>query len=334
MPVVYLKLVLQAVKEVNLSPETLLAGTALDAEQLLRSDRPVDFDDTLSVLRNAERKFGPGWHLEVGERLTISTHGPLGFAVVTAPNLRASLEVILRFMGTRAPFLWSSGTVEDDQYVFRFFDAVEMGDQRRTLIELAVLSLQGLIEKPLGREISGATLSLAYDPPVYSAALRRLFHADTVFGADRHSLRLPLAWLEEHCALYDEAMHRYLVSRCEDELQATSAGLPAKVAVRQALLVQPGRMPSLEAVAALQYVSPRTLIRRLKGEGTSFQQIRDEVRQSLSRDYLSNTNMSITRIALRLGYQDASNFSRAFRRWEGVSPRTYRCAKARRYNAA
>lgn len=324
MPAAYLKLILQDAQAAGLPATSLLEGTPLSADQLLQSDQPVGFDATLNVLRNATDRFGPGWHLQVGQRLTLSAHGALGFAVVTAPTLRASMNVLLRFMGTRAPFLWSAGATEGDEFVFRFFDNVDMSDQRQVLIELAALSLQGLVERPLGREMHGATLSFAYDRPVYADALAQVFHAKLVHGADRHALRLPLAWLETPCALYDEAMHRYLLGRCEEEMAAITGGLPAEVAVRQALLAKPGTLPTLAEVAAGQHISCRTLIRRLKSEGSSFRRIRDHVRQTLSRDYLLNSDMSISRIAWRLGYQDPSNFSRAFRRWHGVTPRAFR----------
>ncbi|MEM1413207.1 MAG: AraC family transcriptional regulator ligand-binding domain-containing protein, partial [Pseudomonadota bacterium] len=260
MPAAYLKLILQAADAGGLPNTALLAGTDLAAETLLQSDSPVTFEATLQVLGNAERMFGPGWHLEVGQRLTIPAHGPLGFAVVTAPDLGAAMDVLLRFMGTRAPFLWSSGAVEGEHFVFRFFDAVDMGEQRQVLVELAALSLQGLIERPLGQEIEGAVLSLAYPEPGHIDALRHAFHCTLAFGAEGHSLSLPAAWLAQPCALYDEAMHRYLVHRCETELAAGGGGQSAEVAVRQALLAQPSTIPGLREVAAASHVSPRTLI--------------------------------------------------------------------------
>jgi AraC-like DNA-binding protein len=100
--------------------------------------------------------------------------------------------------------------------------------------------------------------------------------------------------------------------------------LPAEIAVRQALLARPGEIPSLAEIAASQHVSPRTLIRRLKRGNTSYQRILNDVRKTLSRDFLLNSSMSIARISWRLGYQDPSNFSRAFRGWYGVSPQHYR----------
>lgn len=327
MPSAYLKLILQAAEQTGVPSSPLLQGTGLAADPVLHRDQPVRFEDALRVLRNSERLLGAGWHLEVGKRLTIPAHGALGFAVVTAPDLGSSLDVLLRFMSLRAPFLWSAGGTEDAHFVFRFFDAVAMGDQRQTLIELAALSLQGLIERPLGHEIRGARLALACDTPSYAEAVRAAFHCEVVYGADRHTLHLPADWLPRPCAMSDEAMHRYLVHRCEEELAAGAGRMPAEVAVRQALLAQPDSIPSLADVARSQHCSPRTLIRRLKQGGTSFQAIRDDVCRTLARDYLRNSDLPVSRIAWRLGYQEPSNFSRAFRRWHGVSPRAYRDAQ-------
>jgi AraC-like DNA-binding protein len=105
-------------------------------------------------------------------------------------------------------------------------------------------------------------------------------------------------------------MHRYLVNRC-------------------ALLARPGAVPGLAEIAASQHVSPRTLIRRLKQGNTSYQSILDDVRKTVSRDFLRNSSMSVARISWRLGFQDPSNFSRAFRNWYGMSPQQYRKQSAR-----
>ena len=329
MPATYLKVIVQEAGAANLPVDSLLAATDLTREALLSSDEPVSFATTLQVLSNAERLLGPGWHLLLAMRLTVPAHGPLGFAVVTAPNMRSSVDVLLRFIGTRAPFLWSAGAIEGDEFVLRFYETTDMGDQRGTLMELAALSLQELMERPLGRRISGAKLAFTYAAPPYLEAVEQAFHADVTFSARQHSLRFPAAWLDEPCALYDEGMHRYLVNRCEEELLATAGTLPAEIAVRQALLARPGAVPGLAEIAASQHVSPRTLIRRLKKGNTSYQSILDDVRKTVSRDFLRNSSMSVARISWRLGFQDPSNFSRAFRNWYGMSPQQYRKQSAR-----
>ncbi|MFN3340993.1 MAG: helix-turn-helix transcriptional regulator, partial [Dietzia sp.] len=76
----------------------------------------------------------------------------------------------------------------------------------------------------------------------------------------------------------------------------------------------------MEDVAAALGVSVRTLRRRLAEEGTGFQQLLDEVRQSLAEEMLSTGMLRVEDIALRLGYAEASSFIHAFKRWTGTLP--------------
>jgi AraC-like DNA-binding protein len=304
--------------------EALLEGTSLKRDEFLRSDRGVTLEETRRVLANGTRHLGPGWHLTLAQSLTIPSHGPLGFAVVTAPGMAAAVNVLLRYISIRGPFLWLTGAREGKQFVIRLHETADLGAQRQALVELALLSIQALLERPLGRKITGAEIAFAAAPPDYRHRLAEAFHARLHFNARRHSLRIPSAWLEEPCVLHDEAMHRYLLARCEEEMQAALNMLPTEIAVRQALLEVPGRMPGLAEIAASQHMSGRTLIRHLKREGTSFHAIRDGLRQSLALDYLQNSRMTVNQIAYRLGYRDPSNFGRAFRKWFGVSPGRYR----------
>ena len=66
-----------------------------------------------------------------------------------------------------------------------------MGDQRGTLMELAALSLQGLLERPLGRDITGATLAFSHAAPPYREAVEQAFHAQVSSSARQHSLKIP-----------------------------------------------------------------------------------------------------------------------------------------------
>jgi len=324
MPAAYLKVFLQHAASERLDVEQLLTGTGLTVDALMQSDQAVSFLETRQVLANVTRTLGAGWHLSLAQKLTIPSHGPLGFAVVTAPDLRASVDVLLRFFGIRGPFLWLAGAVESDQFVIRLYEIAEMGEERNALVELAVLAIQGLIERPLGRELLGARIAFAYPPPGYREELSSAFHAELEFKAKGHKLSFPAAWLDEPCALYDEAMHRYLLMRCEEDMRAASGILPAEIAIRQALLARPEKLPRLREIADAQNVSPRTLIRRLKRANTSYNAILEDVRKTLAMDYLLRSGMSISSIGYRLGYQDPSNFGRAFRTWFGMSPGRYR----------
>ena len=85
-----------------------------------------------------------------------------------------------------------------------------------------------------------------------------------------------------------------------------------------------GDKATLSDLADLLYLSERSLQRRLTESGTSFRQLQEESRFDLAKKLLHRSDMSITDIGFELGYERPANFSRAFQRWTGVSPRQYR----------
>jgi AraC-like DNA-binding protein len=72
------------------------------------------------------------------------------------------------------------------------------------------------------------------------------------------------------------------------------------------------------------HLSQRTLQRKLKEEGTTFKELLDETRRELAKEYVNDTSLSFSEITYLLGFSEQSNFTRAFKRWQGQSPSVYR----------
>ncbi len=85
-----------------------------------------------------------------------------------------------------------------------------------------------------------------------------------------------------------------------------------------------GHRPSIDAISQMLHMSPRTLQRRLKESGSSFQRVLDEARHQMARYYLSNSVLELNEAAYLLGFEDPNSFGRAFRTWEGVPPSDWR----------
>jgi len=83
-------------------------------------------------------------------------------------------------------------------------------------------------------------------------------------------------------------------------------------------------MPELDRVADTLDVHPQTLRRRLSKEGTSFSELKGQVRRDVALHYLGKRGLSIEEIAHRAGFSESSAFIRAFKGWTGVTPYTYR----------
>jgi AraC-like DNA-binding protein len=78
-----------------------------------------------------------------------------------------------------------------------------------------------------------------------------------------------------------------------------------------------------DGVARSLHQSASTLQRRLRAEGTSFQRLLDATRREQALEYLMEGRHSLANITFLLGFADQSNFTRAFRRWTGKTPRQY-----------
>lgn len=91
----------------------------------------------------------------------------------------------------------------------------------------------------------------------------------------------------------------------------------------QGILRQTSSPLNIEDVAQQLHCSPETLRRKLKQEGTSVKQIKDGLRRDEAIYLLSRGNHSIEEVAAQVGFADATAFFRAFKRWTGVTPRSY-----------
>jgi len=143
------------------------------------------------------------------------------------------------------------------------------------------------------------------------------------FECSAHRLVFPASELAWPLTTADPVAMQLAREQCERELAAVvDAGLPGRV--RTALLAQPEASLSLEDVAAQLRMSARTLKRRLAEHGATFSAIRDDVRRQRALLLLENRSLSISDIAAKVGYSELPNFTRAFRKWTGMTPQAYR----------
>jgi AraC-like DNA-binding protein len=114
-------------------------------------------------------------------------------------------------------------------------------------------------------------------------------------------------------------------SRIADQYLATLDSNTVAHRVRSELIqMLPGGDVDQEKIAARLYRSASTLQRQLGAEGLTYREVLDETRRELAEAYLHEGSHSQSQIAFLLGFADQANFSRAFKRWTGVTPGRYR----------
>jgi AraC-like DNA-binding protein len=136
---------------------------------------------------------------------------------------------------------------------------------------------------------------------------------------DAEVLKLPLVGADAALANVLSGYAEELLARVPDDSIVNQ--------VRRAVVEGIAHDASLVAIAERLGTSARTLQRRLKEEGHSHQAIVDDVRKELSQRYLRDASLSVSAVAFLLGYSELTSFSRAFKKWLGVSPAAWRAAR-------
>lgn len=152
----------------------------------------------------------------------------------------------------------------------------------------------------------------------------RLLHARQLLSGDSYSFSLPRDLLSQPLATADA----FLLPRFSDTLQDLLANMPSDDLVEQVkrrihVLLGSGEITE-DRVATPLNISPRHLRRKLNQEGTSYEQLVDEVRKESAIRMIGEGQLSLTSIAYELGFLDPSSFTRAFRRWTDMSPTAFR----------
>jgi len=137
-------------------------------------------------------------------------------------------------------------------------------------------------------------------------------------------LRVPKKILRLRSVTADARTRGAITLAAERELAWQRSGGDLARQLGRRLSEQQGSYPSVQMMAKELNMSPRTLLRKLKQEGTTYQRLLDNASKDVAEWYLLRTRMHIKGIADRLGYVDASNFSRAFHRWFGEAPGKFR----------
>ncbi|MFZ6047080.1 AraC family transcriptional regulator [Pseudomonas sp. CR3202] len=193
----------------------------------------------------------------------------------------------------------------------------------RQTVELAMGIGAQLMQSLLGQLWKPSALWLRHPAANEPGTYRRLLGVTPRFDSPVNAWVFDAALLETPLSATDERFQQ-LARRHLDELaRMTVQELPAYV---QKLLRQ--RLPeghiTIEQVAGHMQLSPRTLQRYLQAEGTGFQELLDKTRQAMATRYICDSSIRLTQLAELLGYADLSAFSRAFTRWNGVSPQKWK----------
>jgi AraC-like DNA-binding protein len=332
----------RAASTMALAPLLEQFGVSLDS-LLTESGLPIglfEHPDNLIPFREGTRLMGlcadrtgcPHFGLLMGDATPLEAYGIVADLMKSAANVRAALKLMCRFM-TLADGGGLLTLSEDNQFASFSYTVYEPGVERAEVLCDNALAVSFSVLRALcGRKWRPHEILFTRSRPVDIQPYLNLFKAPLRFDVEQAAIVFDRAWLDAPLATADPARLRILQAKARALEAAETGDLIAQVrrVVRRQLL---SGSCSMQSVAAELGMHRRTLDRRLQAFELAFKTLSDEIRYEVSRQLLADTAMPVIAIAQSLHYADPSAFTRAFRRWSGVTPTQWRESARRHSNA-
>lgn len=263
-----------------------------------------DFGLRLAVAQGGNKSIGP-----IGVVMKNST--TLGQAIgYCAKNIHAySLATRVRFEPDRP----------NHRLLVKLEILLERAPDKRQAVEHALMLASLNMRELTGGGVRVRKVLFAHEPQASTRVYRQYFNCDVVFGEKVDGLILTEDDLLCPVVDADSRVYEMATTFIESRFPYAEASIQARV---RSLVEQyiGGKECTNERIAAEFCMHPRTLQRRLRAEGTSFEDIKDEIRRELALRYIQNGDLPLKRVAEKLGYAETSVLSRSCFRWFAVSP--------------
>mgnify|MGYP000459213611 FL=1 len=317
------------------SATELFENTALSLESLNATDT-VDVPVASQMVRNLNKYSpSPNWPAILGAHLGIASHGPVGYAAISAPTVGKALTTFVEWFQIRCE-TYSGKIIQHDEN-FDIIISDTTGDQvfQEIFFESFMRAFEVLIELLIGHAPTGETeLHFRSNATNRLQLMQEEYASKLAFGADTNKLVVPKRVWFHPSPLYDKDSFEFNLRKCAQLLEEQDLHNRTDLQVRHIIRVHfeqiivstdaPFPPPTQYEICNSIHVIERTLIRRLKEYNTSYKLILKEERQRFAERLLKEARYTIYNIAEILGYQESANFCRAFKRWTGQSPTEFR----------
>ena len=245
-------------------------------------------------------------------------------SVVSAATLGEALQRAARFLRMVLPELEVSMARQGEQALLCIGETRALPSGRVFAFEWLLRLLHGLACWLADRSLVLDRVDFPYPRPPHASDYALIYTADSRFDSPRLQAWFAAPLLDLPIRRDEAALAQFLIGAPGRISTLYRRDREIATRVRDVLHATLPEWPDLQAVAARLHLSPRTLHRRLREEGTHFQAIKDNLRRDLAQESLSKTRRPLAQIANELGFADATAFYRAFVAWTGMAPKAYR----------
>ncbi len=315
----------RALEAQGIDPAPLLKKVGLDAEELRQKpDSRVDIAKMTHLWQNMEQATGDcAFGLKVANFVQPMHFRALGLLMLSSDNI----ETAIGKMGQYHSLVSNSVRIriEYQSHLLGFaIDLLPNVEVSELAIDSFFASILRLTQPSHEKSTLIEKVELLRTAPKDTKPWTDCFYAPVQFGAQQNCLWLRRDLLRQASIMGDQKLATFNETMVQEYVQGLNSNSWSEKVYQVILQQLDNSEPSLTSVATQLEVGERSLRRYLQDEQNNFRQLLQNGRMEMAKHYLQQPSLTITDVALRLGFTDASNFSRAFQRHYGISPTQYR----------
>ena len=310
----------------GIDPAPLFREAGLDTNIL---DNPLmrypAKEASLAWERASEMLDDPAFGLTIAQVWHPSDFHALGCAFMASGTLHDALNRLVRFNPVVYDLVSYSLTEHDNRVKLSYNPVHGKLDEPAILEDTRWAVVLDACRRVYGADLVPLEVSFWHSKPASDMdAFLDYFRCPLRFGEQVASMTFPAELLDRRLP----AANRELALALDLTLRNYMAKLQLDGIVSRTKSAIADKLPSgnltIGAVAAGLYISPRSLQRKLVAEGASYRNLVDAVRRELAESYIANGDMTLVEVSYLLGFSSQAAFSRAFKRWTGLSPNAFR----------
>ena len=291
----------------------------------MKNIQAVPADIFFDLHEMLDQKLGPGFSVRVGQQMKMDDYGILGLSWKTCTHAGEIFERCERYFKLLSnTYLFKVEKEGAISKIYLFRDAYRRGVElsNEATFSATVVVLKAITET----NIVPLSISFKHSVPRDLKSYHDGFKCPILFDQPHNFMVYKTTDLETRTAKADISINKFLVERVEEEtegIETSSIKIAADVEnlIKDAL---PSGIPSIIQIGEYMGMSSRTLTRRLSENGITFRELVKQTQEKISKNLLKNSSSTVGEIAFQTGFSEQSAFNRAFKRWTGQSPTSFR----------
>ncbi|TNF91548.1 MAG: AraC family transcriptional regulator [Gammaproteobacteria bacterium] len=321
------RILLRMLEQYGIDPLPLFRKAGIDPAALSKSMVRIPWKQAVIVWKEISDKVDPAFGLCVSQAWQPSDFHSLGCAFMSSNTLRDALNRVVRFNSLVYDVVTYSLVDKNDKGVISYDAKYDIHDEPAILEDTRWAIVLNACRRVYGEELNPVGVTFWHDEP--STAIDKFtayYRCPIKFGEksacmtfSKEVLDKPLPASNHELALtLDRTLNNYVSKFQQEDIVARTKSIICEML--------PSGDISNESVADALHMSPRSLQRKLADVDTTFRNLVEQIREGLAKSYLTDKTYGMIEITYMLGFSSQSSFSRAFKRWTGMTPQDYRDA--------